>query len=57
MAQALSSRPEALDRLAHNMPTFTAIHLAGGKQKVTSTVMAEGAVVITRHDAPTMVLM
>ncbi|MEJ8850988.1 hypothetical protein [Variovorax rhizosphaerae] len=57
MAQALSTRPEALDRLARNMPTFTATHLAGGMQKVTSTVMAEGAVVITRHDQPTMVLM
>jgi PHD/YefM family antitoxin component YafN of YafNO toxin-antitoxin module len=57
VAHALISRPEALDRLARSMPTFTATNLAGGMQKVTSTVMAEGAVVITRHDQPTMVLM
>ena len=52
--QALTpSRPAALSRLA----AFSATSLVAGMQKVTHAVMAQGAVVITRHDEPTMVLM
>ncbi len=49
--------PEALERLTRSMPSVSATNLVAGMQKVTSTVMAQGAVVITRHDAPAMVLM
>ncbi len=54
---ALTSRPEALQRLARDFASVSATHLVAGMQKVTSTVMANGAVVITRHDQPAMVLM
>ena len=57
MAAVLSSRPEALDCLGHTLPSVSATALVGGMQKVTRTVMTEGAIVITRHDGPTMVLM
>jgi len=50
-------RPEAVDRLTRDMPSFSATNLAAGMQKVTRAVMSEGAVVITRHDQPSMVLM
>lgn len=60
MTAPLSPRPEAaerLSRLTRSMPSVSATHLVAGMQKVTSTVMAQGAVVITRHDEPAMVLM
>ena len=57
MAEAPSSRPEALERLTRDMSSFSATNLAAGMQKVTSAVMSQGAVVITRHDQPAMVLM
>ncbi len=56
MADALPSRSDALERLARDLPSFTATKLVAGMQTVTSAVMAKGAVVITRHDQPTMVL-
>ncbi len=57
MAAVLSSRPDSLERLARTLPSISATSLVTGMQKVTRTVMAEGAIVITRHDEPTMVLM
>lgn len=57
MANAISSRAEALERLSRQLPTVSATKLVGGMQKVTSTVMSHGAIVVTRHDEPTMVLM
>lgn len=57
MAAVLDSRSEALERLSRDLPKVSATHLVAGMPKVTSTVMAEGAVLITRHDQPTMVLM
>ncbi len=57
MAAVLSSRPESLERLARTLPSVSATALVAGMQKVTRTVMTEGAIVITRHDEPTMVLM
>lgn len=57
MAAVLSSRPESLERLARTLPSVSATSLVAGMQKVTHTVMTEGAIVITRHDEPTMVLM
>jgi len=50
-------RPGALERLTRKLPSVSATHLVAGMQKVTSTVMAQGAVVITRHDEPSMVLL
>ena len=38
-------------------PRVSATQLVAGMQKVSSAVMAHGAVVITKHDEPTMVLM
>ena len=50
-------RPTGIERLARNLPSISATKLASGMQAVTSTVMARGAVVITRHERPAMVLM
>jgi PHD/YefM family antitoxin component YafN of YafNO toxin-antitoxin module len=50
-------RPAGIERLARNLPSISATKLASGMQAVTSTVMARGAVVITRHEQPAMVLM
>ena len=49
--------PAQIERLTRNLPSFSATKLASGMQAVTSTVMARGAVVITRHEHPSMVLM
>jgi len=57
MAAVLSARPESLERLSRTLPSVSATSLVAGMQKVTRTVLAEGAIVITRHDEPTMVLM
>lgn len=57
MSSALASRADALQHLKRDFPTFSATRLVSGMQKVTHTVMAEGAVVITRHDEPAMVLL
>ena len=57
MAAVITSRTEALERLSRDLPRVSATHLVAGMPSVTSTVMAEGAVLITRHDQPTMVLL
>jgi PHD/YefM family antitoxin component YafN of YafNO toxin-antitoxin module len=58
MSSAISiSRPEAVDRFTRGLPAVSATRLVAGMQKVTSAVMTHGAVVVTRHDAPAMVLM
>lgn len=57
MTNVLTSRPDALQRLTRDFVSFSATNLVAGMQKVTSTVMAKGAVVITRHDEPAMILM
>src|SRR5579864_4975423 len=54
---AAISRPEAIDRFTRGLPAFSATRLFPGQQKETSAVMAHGAVVVTRHDEPAMVLM
>ena len=54
---ALGPHPESLERLSRTLPSVSATSLVAGMQKVTRTVMTEGAIVITRHDEPTMVLM
>lgn len=46
-----------IERLARELPSFSATKLASGMQAVASTVMSRGAVVITRHERPSMVLM
>lgn len=50
-------QPARLERLTRDLPSVSATRLASGMQQVTSTVMSRGAVVITRHDQPSMVLM
>ena len=57
MVAVITSRSEALERLSRDLPRVSATHLVAGMPSVTSTVMAEGAVLITRHDQPTMVLL
>jgi len=57
MSQATSARSLALERLVSELSTVSATRLVAGMQKVTSAVLSEGAVVVTRHDEPTMVLM
>lgn len=52
-----STRAALLEELTRALPTVSATRLVGGMQKVTSAVMAQGAVVVTRHDQPSMVLM
>jgi PHD/YefM family antitoxin component YafN of YafNO toxin-antitoxin module len=52
-----TARMAALERLTQEMTSVSATKLVAGMQKVTHAVMAEGAVVVTRHDEPTMVLM
>jgi len=54
---ATPARPAGIERLKRDLPSFSATKLASGMQKVTNTVMARGAVVITRHEQPSMVLM
>lgn len=49
MTAVTATRPE--------MPRVSASQLVAGMQKVSSAVMTHGAVVITKHDEPTMVLM
>jgi len=39
------------------LPRVAATRLVEGMHKVTNTVMAHGAVLVTRHDQPSMVLM
>lgn len=51
------SRPEDIDRFTRGLPAVSATKLVAGMQKVTSAVMTHGAVVVTRHDQPAMVLM
>ncbi len=57
MSSAASARAAILERLTREHPTVSATRLVAGMQKVTSAVMAEGEVVVTRHDQPSMVLM
>lgn len=57
MPKTLISHSDELQRLARNLPSFSATKLVGAMQTVTSAVMAHGAVVVTRHDQPSMVLM
>jgi len=47
----------SLERLSRELSSVSASRLVGGIQQVTHTVMSEGAVVITRHERPTMVLL
>lgn len=57
MSSPSISRPEAIDRFTRGLPAVSATKLVAGMQKVTSAVMTHGAVVVTRHDQPAMVLM
>lgn len=50
---ALPRSADAFDRL----PKVTASALVTGMQQVSHTVLTQGAVVVTKHDQPTMVLL
>ncbi|HNR22210.1 MAG TPA: hypothetical protein PKL49_04220 [Steroidobacteraceae bacterium] len=57
MAKTAASDSGKFPRLISELPRVAATRLVEGMQKVTSTVMAHGAVVVTRHEQPSMVLM
>jgi len=57
MTANTAARLPSVERLTRELSSFSATDLAAGMQRVTRTVMSEGAVVITRHDQPSMVLM
>ena len=57
MPKAAASDSGKFPRLIRELPRVAATRLVEGMQKVTSTVMAHGAVVVTRHEQPSMVLM
>lgn len=57
VAHTASVRSAEVERLTRELPSFSATKLASGMQAVASTVMSRGAVVITRHERPSMVLM
>jgi PHD/YefM family antitoxin component YafN of YafNO toxin-antitoxin module len=53
-----SSAPDSAERRRMQaLPSVSATQLVSGMNKVTSTVMTHGAVVVTRHEQPAMVLM
>lgn len=54
--ETATARPDGIERLARDLPSFSATKLASGMQAVTHTMMARGALVITRH-RQSMVLM
>ena len=49
--------PRAQDLLTQRLSSVTASKLVGGMQQVTHEVMTKGAIVITRHEVPTMVML
>jgi prevent-host-death family protein len=57
VAHTAAVRSTEVERLTRELPSFSATKLASGMQAVASTVMARGAVMITRHGRPSMVLM
>jgi hypothetical protein len=57
VAHSAAVRSTGVERLTRELPSFSATKLASGMQAVASTVMSRGAVVITRHERPSMVLM
>lgn len=48
----VEDRPRHFD----DLPTVSTTELVGSIQKVTGVVLSEGAVLVTRHDTPAMVL-
>ncbi len=57
-AAIASSSPQARSRQRMQaLPSVSATQLVSGMNKVTNTVMAHGAVVVTRHEQPSMVLL
>lgn len=54
MTKSLS--PDRLHRLTQ-LPSVSATRLVEGMQNVTNTVMSSGAVLVTRHAKPAMVLL
>jgi hypothetical protein len=57
MSSASLLRSEAFGRFTRGLPAVSATKLVAGMQKVTSAVMTQGALVVTRHDEPAMDLM
>jgi PHD/YefM family antitoxin component YafN of YafNO toxin-antitoxin module len=57
MANPLISSPKDKRHLTQTLPSVSASKMVGAMQQVTNTVMTHGAVVVTRHDQPSMVLL
>lgn len=57
MNSASTLHTATLEKATRNLPSISATRLVAGMQDATRTVMRQGAVVITRHEQPTMVLM
>lgn len=57
MTRTAASESGTAPHQISGLPRVAATRLVEGMQKVTSTVMAHGAVLVTRHDQPSMVLM
>lgn len=57
MANPLMSSPKDKRHLTQTLPSVSASKMVGAMQQVTNTVMTHGAVVVTRHDQPSMVLL
>jgi PHD/YefM family antitoxin component YafN of YafNO toxin-antitoxin module len=49
--------PSSHELLTQRLSSVTASKLVGGMQQVTHEVMTKGAIVITRHEVPTMVML
>lgn len=56
-AAPAASMPSPQDLLTRRLSSVTASKLVGGMQQVTHEVMTKGAIVITRHEVPTMVML
>lgn len=52
-----ASMPSPQERLTQRLSSVTASKLVGGMQQVTHEVMTKGAILITRHEVPTMVML
>ncbi len=56
-AAPAASMPSPQERLTQRLSSVTASKLVGGMQQVTHEVMTKGAILITRHEVPTMVML
>ncbi len=57
MRKTLLPASDSPKSMIASLPSFSATKLVAGMQKVISAVMTHGAVLVTRHDEPVMVLL